>query len=194
MQAIKNCVPKFQKGFTLIELLITLTVLGVITAIGVPSLRDFIVANKLSSNVNAFVGALSYARSEAIVRNQQVIVCPKSSSSNDCVADTEWGKYETLIFVDTNGLGTLASADDIIKIIPAVDVARTQFAFVKQGGAGNKISFQSGGFGNIAFRFDINAINLSDPAYETKYGRTICISKPGRARVIGLTSSPCSNS
>jgi type IV fimbrial biogenesis protein FimT len=76
---------KIQCGFTLIELLITVSVLGVLLAIAIPNLRDFIVSNRLSSNVNGFIGMLSYARSEAIVRNKQVIVCPKNNTTNACV-------------------------------------------------------------------------------------------------------------
>ena len=182
---------KFQRAFTLIELLVTITMLGVIMAIALPNLRDFVVANRLSSNVNAFVGMLNYARSEAIVRNKQVIVCAKRDNANGCQTTDDWGKFETQIFVDEDGSDTRNAGDTLIKTFPAIDVSETQFRFKKQDGP-NVIKFQSGGFGTNTYRFDINVINNADPAYETKYGRTICISKPGRARVGALTSSVCS--
>ena len=180
-----------QRAFTLVELLVTLTVLGVLTAIALPNLRDFIVANRLSSNVNAFIGVLSYARSEAIVRNKQVVVCPKSNTTNDCVADEFWGQYEIQIFVDEDGSDTRNAGDTLIKTIAAVDVARSQFEFIRKEGP-NVIKFQSGGMGTNTYRFDINALKTGDTAYEIKYGRTVCISKPGRTRVRPLTNT-CPN-
>ncbi len=170
-----------------------MSVLGVLMAIALPNLRDFIVANRLSSNVNGFVGLLSYARSEAIVRNKQVIVCAKDDSSNACVAatDIDWGKYETQMFVDEDGDDKFSSGDIVLKIIPALDVSGIQFAFQKING-GATIRFQTGGFANITARLDLKTLNPADSDYETKYGRTICISKPGRTRVIGLLPSPLS--
>ena len=182
--------PNLQRAFTLIELMVTVSLLGVIMAIALPNLRDFVVGNRLSSNVNAFVGLLNYARSEAIVRNQQVIVCAKRNGADGCEATSAWAQFETQIFVDEDGSNTRTAGDTLLKTFPAIDVSDTQFKFVRQQGA-NVIRFQSGGLGINTYRFDINAIDNSDPAYETRYGRTICISRPGRARVIPLTSNPC---
>ena len=180
---------KIQCGFTLIELLITVSVLGVLLAIAIPNLRDFIVSNRLSSNVNGFIGMLSYARSEAIVRNKQVIVCPKNNTTNACVNTPDWGLYEIQIFVDEDGNNAFNSGDTLLKTFAAVDTSNTQFAFQRQGSGTNSIKFQSGGFGTNTYRFNINAINASDTGYELKYGRTICISRPGRARVQGLVNT-----
>ena len=174
------------RGFTLIELLVTLSVIGIIMAIAVPNLRDFIVSTRLSSNVNSFVGLVSYARSEAIVRNKQVIICAKNNSGNTCATTDEWEKFETQIFVDEDGSDSFNTGDTLLKIIPAIDVTGDQFRFSKIGSSPNLIKFQSGGFGTGLFHFKLYAVNASDTAYETKYGRSICISRPGRARVLGL--------
>lgn len=185
---------KSQRAFTLIELLVTMTMLGILMAIALPNLRDFVVGNRLSSNVNAFIGVLNYARSEAIIRNKQVIVCPKNNTTNACVTDTEWGKYDIQIFVDNNGNDVFngpsagVEGDEVIKTIAATDTSGAQFAFRRQGAGANEVKFQSGGFGTNLYRFDINVINTADTAYEIKYGRTICISRPGRTRVLGLVN------
>jgi type IV fimbrial biogenesis protein FimT len=181
-----------QNGFTLIELMVTVSILGVLLAIAAPNLRDFVVSNRLSTNVNALIGALSYARSEAIVRNKQVIVCPKTVGASTCIGDDSWGKYETQIFVDEDGSDSWTNGDTLLKTIAAVDTSETQFIFTRDGGSGTRVAFQSGGFGNNTFKFDIYA-KSSDSAYETRYGRTVCISRPGRARVIPLTNTTCSN-
>ena len=182
---------KLQRAFTLIELMVTISVLGVIMAIALPNLRDFVVGNRLSSNVNAFIGMLSYARSEAIVRNQPVVVCAKKNSAIGCeTTDSEWGKYETQIFVDEDGNGTRNGTEELLKTFAAIDTTGTQFRFFKQT-ATDSISFQSGGLGNATFRFDIN-VKSNDTAYEIRYGRTVCISRQGRTRVREYSNS-CPN-
>lgn len=191
MHLVTSSYRKRQGAFTLIELLVTISVLGVLMAIALPNLRDFIVANRLSSNVNGFIGLLSYARSEAIVRNKQVIICAKDNSSNSCVSDQQWGMYETQIFVDEDGSDGFNAGDTLLKTLPALDVTGVQFAFFKRNANPISIKFQTGGFAMSPVSFDMKE-KSTDSAYETKYGRTVCISKPGRARVMGLTTNPCS--
>lgn len=181
---------KPQQAFTLIELMVTISLLAIITAIALPNLRDFVVGNRLSANVNGFIGVLSYARSEAIVRNQRIIVCAKKNGANGCEADDDWGRYEIQVFVDEDGSNTRNGDEVPIKTFAAVDPSGLQFKFKKVQGP-DVIGFQSGGLGTNTYRFEINVIDSADTAYEIKYGRTVCISRPGRARVIPFTSSAC---
>lgn len=190
MRYYRTPLETFQRAFTLIELMVTLSVLGVILAIALPNLRDFVVGNRLSANVNAFIGVLSYARSEAIIRNQRVIVCAKTDGAIGCDADDFWGKYEIQVFVDEDGSGTRNGTEMPIKTFSAIDPSGLQFNFQRKEGP-NVIGFQSGGLGTNTYRFDINVVNTADVAYEIKFGRTICISRPGRARVIPYTSNAC---
>ncbi len=179
-----------QKAFTLIELMVTLSVLGVLLAIALPNLRDFIVSNRLSSQVNGFVGLLNYARSEAIARNQPVLVCAKRLADNECVTTDSWAAFETQVFVDVDGNNSWSTGDILLKRIAPLDVGGSETTFKRHTNA-TFIEFNTAGLGIIAHRFDINAINTTDSAYETKYGRTICISRPGRARVVPLRNTEC---
>ncbi len=179
-----------QKGFTLIELLITVTILGVLMAVALPSMKSFIVSNRLSSNVNGFVGLINYARSEAITRNQSVIICPKSNAAITCAASQFWNEYETQVFVDVDGSDTRNAGDVLLKTVPAMDVNGTEMAFVRPAGAAN-IKFGAVGMSQTAHRFNIHAVAASDVDYEYKYGRSVCISKPGRARVISYSANQC---
>lgn len=60
------------KGFTLIELMVTLAVIAVLVAVGLPQITGMSSSNRLSSYVNSLSGDISYARSEAINRNANV--------------------------------------------------------------------------------------------------------------------------
>lgn len=173
-------------GFTLIELMVTLSVLGILLALAAPSLRDFLVANRLSTNVNSVIGLLNYARSEAIVRNQAVAVCARDGASGQCSTSQFWGELELMVFVDVNGNNNFDAGDEMLKTTTAVDVSNTQMAMTVGSNIPNFVGFGANGMSQRNFRLNINAIG--DAAYELKYGRTICISRPGRARVGPLLS------
>ncbi len=68
--------PNRVRGFSLLELMITITVMAILLAIAVPSFRDVIHRNQVSSASNAMLASLNYARSEAITRGQLVSMCP----------------------------------------------------------------------------------------------------------------------
>ena len=179
--------PKLQRAFTLIELLITITVLGVLMAIALPNLRDFVVSNRLSSQVNGFIGLINYARSEAIVRNQSVLVCAKRAVDNECSTAEFWGNLETQVFVDVDGNNSWSTGDILLKRIAALDLTENETTFKKRNStAPSFIEFSASGLARNPYQFSIHAVS-ADSAYEVKYGRTVCISRSGRARVSSLT-------
>jgi type IV fimbrial biogenesis protein FimT len=60
---------------TLWELCITIVLVGIIVGIGAPGLQRFVLDARLVADVNAFVGAVQLARSEAAKRGRSIIVC-----------------------------------------------------------------------------------------------------------------------
>lgn len=64
-----------ERGVTLIELLVALTVLAILLAIAVPSFTSVVNGNRLTSNANELVAAISYGRIEALRRSQHVVLC-----------------------------------------------------------------------------------------------------------------------
>lgn len=61
-------------GFTLIELMITVSILGILLGIGLPSFVTFINNNKITAEANSLIYSLHMARSEAIKRGTDVQV------------------------------------------------------------------------------------------------------------------------
>jgi type IV fimbrial biogenesis protein FimT len=69
-----------QRGFTLMELMTAIAVLGVLTAVAVPSFTNMINRNRLASQSNELLGAIRYARTEAIRSNGRVTFCGADSA------------------------------------------------------------------------------------------------------------------
>lgn len=66
---------KFKIGFSLIEILVALTLFAIVLLIGVPSLQHALLQNRVDSSIHQMITAISFARSEAIRRQQRVSFC-----------------------------------------------------------------------------------------------------------------------
>ncbi len=80
-------------GYTLLELLVTISVIAIIAAIAAPSFENMMATQRVRSATTDLVGALGFARSEAVKRNRSVSVTPGAS----------WAAGWTISYVDANG-------------------------------------------------------------------------------------------
>lgn len=69
------------KGFTVIEVLVVVVILGLLAAIGVPSMRDLIASSRVKGAASDLNASLIVARSEAVKRNASVDVVPNAVSN-----------------------------------------------------------------------------------------------------------------
>jgi type II secretion system protein H len=69
-----------RQGFTLIELMMVVAIMGIVLAIGIPSIYHMVNKESLSSGVNDVVETCSYARAQAILRGceMQLVIHPKA--------------------------------------------------------------------------------------------------------------------
>lgn len=95
---------KRENGFTLVELLITIVIVTTLLALGVPSIRDFMKQNRLTAQSNALVTALQVARTEAVKRGTDTVLCA-SSNLTSCTGSGDWDKG-WIVFSDLNLNGT----------------------------------------------------------------------------------------
>ena len=108
--------PRPTRGFTLIEMLTTVAVVAVTTTVGVPALTGFVAGNRAAAQINTLIGALNYARSEAVSSARQVSLCPytENPAASDpavrytCASATTW-QQGWIVFrtvVDESGTAT----------------------------------------------------------------------------------------
>lgn len=106
-----------QRGFNLLELMIGITVTGVLLAIGVPSMRDMALRQRITASTQDLQLDLTLARQEAITRGAPVTVCT-SSDGNNC-DNASWNDGR-IVFADTNSSGTLDAGEETIKVSKAL--------------------------------------------------------------------------
>ncbi len=92
-------------GFTLVEVIITLIVISIIAAVGIPGLGSLMANNQATANTNNLVTALSFSRSESVKRGIQVSLCAKSAAEPGNTicggGNTDWSNG-WFAFVDPN--------------------------------------------------------------------------------------------
>ncbi|MEJ2565681.1 MAG: GspH/FimT family pseudopilin [Gammaproteobacteria bacterium] len=89
-----------ERGFTLIEALTSLTVASILVTAAVPALQNFIIRNRMSTEVNSFVGSLYLARSEAVKRLHNVSLCTVDASGNCDASQTDWAHGWKVYYTD----------------------------------------------------------------------------------------------
>ena len=99
------------KGFTLVELLSTFALVGILIAIGIPSLVDWVTRNRVTTLEYTLLHSINYARVQGINRQTTVNLCP---GLNQCERD--WGS-QIIIFLDFNSDGILDLTDQLLKKI-----------------------------------------------------------------------------
>lgn len=160
---------QLQHGFTLLELMVTITVLGILLAIAVPSLTNAMLGGKLSSYANNFLASSYLARGEAIKRNSVVNLCA-SSDGTSCAGNWEQG---WIVLVGATVIHRQQALSSGLKMTESDNVS--------------SINFQPTGVGVTPATLTICRATPSVGFQE----RVISISATGRASVARTTTGTC---
>jgi type IV fimbrial biogenesis protein FimT len=96
-------------GFTIMELMIVIAIAGILVAVGIPSFRNLVKDNCLTTGTNLLVSSFQQARSEAVKRSTTLTI----TASNAGVSTNEWGNGWTVtINEDSNNNSVLDTGED----------------------------------------------------------------------------------
>lgn len=174
-------------GVTLVELMAVLAVAVILVGIAVPAIGDFIRNGRMVTQTNQFVGDLAFARSEAIKRGANVVICKSSdpiASPPSCnTAGDDWSSG-WIIFVDDQTInGTLDVDEDIVRTHEALPDGLTLFA---AAGVANRVTYTRAGGSDLTA---VSSFVLCDQRGAAR-GRSITLEVTGRP-TIGRNPSGC---
>ena len=94
-----------QQGFTLYELMITVSIVGVILAVGVPNMIAYSQNSRMTSTANDLHAAFHLARSEASRAKTFITVCASAESMSTSPPPTCTGNWDEgyIVFLDLDG-------------------------------------------------------------------------------------------
>ena len=159
-----------QTGFTLLDLLVTITVLGILLGVGIPGFASIIRNNRIASHTNELVGALTYARSEAMKRGEIVTTCP-SEDQDECAGSNDWSTG-WIVFVDMNLDGARDVDEPVLQVWQAIGGGlelESSLQFVQYASTGLTSPVITNG-----------SFELMKPGYDGEDARCVRIGNTGR--------------
>ena len=172
---------KKDSGFTLVELMITLVVAAILVTVAIPNFRTLIQNNRLTTEINEFLTAVSITRSEAVKRADRITMC-KSSDGAACVATGDWSQG-WIIFIDSNN-DAAATGEEVLRVHGSLSTGTTL-----DGSANldNYISYESDGTSQLTTGAVQSGTAILCDDRGSGNGKGVAINATGRARTISGT-------
>lgn len=108
----------------MLELLVTLAVAAIVVTVGIPSFRDVIHNNRVTTQTNELVTALYLGRAEAVKRGRNVEVVVETTTSGWSAAVSVVGE-DALRVIDRAGSAISLSASATIVFLPTGEPSST---------------------------------------------------------------------
>jgi type IV fimbrial biogenesis protein FimT len=188
-------------GFTLVELIVTLTIVGILSALAGPAITTLMANQRISSQANDLLADLTFARSEAVRRSSGFVTASGATTSGVTICKTADPNAATpscnattgtawtagrIVFIDANADGDRDAGDQILRIRQELEGGPSSGNMLlgdgDANGTANKITFVSTGATTMALGAEYQLV-LCDKRGDN-YGLAVAIHPLGRARVV----------
>jgi len=172
---------KNSHGLTLIELMVTLAVFAIITALAFPGFRLYQQNSNRVSQINGLVSTFNLARSEAVKRSQQVIVCASADQAN-CSNSIDW-TTGWIAVIDSDNSNAQDGAEAAFYAHGRLSGANLILGDVAVAAAGTtQIIFSNTGASNIAATF-MRCDDRINTDGDSRHARAVILTTSGRTRL-----------
>jgi type IV fimbrial biogenesis protein FimT len=89
-------------GFSMTELIVTMSIVAILLAIGIPSFKYVTASNRITTEVNGLLGDMQYARTLAIKQGLPVTVCVSSNQTTCDGGGISTWQNGWIVFLDSN--------------------------------------------------------------------------------------------
>lgn len=165
-----------QAGVTLFELVVVMMIIAILAAIGIPTFRYITTSSRMSGEVNALLGDLQYARSEAVREGEPVTVCVAGSTTKpySCAGTgiTTW-QNGWIVFTDLSDNQTINTSDPVLRVQDAFTSGDT----FQADNDVSSITFNREGFAYTGV--SKVTLTLRDASQNVDYTRCLYISESG---------------
>jgi type IV fimbrial biogenesis protein FimT len=160
------------RGFTVMESLVALAVASIVITAALPAMQDFIIRNRMSSEVNTFAASLYLARSEAVKRLDNVRLCPVDPDGDCNPTSKNWEQGWKVYYTDASGGQITLQQNPTLPNRFIINGNQSKIVYNPRGQA-NAGSYIFCDTGNVA------------------QGRKVVVSDDGRTYIVKVSSSDC---
>ena len=162
------------RGFSLIELMVTIAVLAILLAIGLPSFQGSMRSNRVATATNELIASINLARTEAIRNPNGAAMCA-SEDGEDCGGSWNDG---WIVWISGDGDNDPDGDDD--QVLRYVEGRGNLEVSAVSTGLGNTIRFDNRGRSSEARTLTVRSDVCPDGV---ELVRTLSLSRTGQVKV-----------
>ena len=170
-----------RQGFTALELLVTMAIIAILLATGVPAFKNYSWNLRMKTAMDLLQTDLNLARGLAVSHNIQTIICP-ATDSNDCSGQSTW-QDGWIVFTDLNTDRHKQQGEPLLR-----QAGATAMLNISSSGSRSNLRFYPNGSAPGS-----NTTILFCDKRGAAFAGTITVSNSGRIRIRTNGSDPSEN-